>query len=302
MPVFNFPFKAMACPCEIQIVAPGEVVAQAASARAVAEVQRIENKYSRYRPDSIISRINRAAGSGKAVSCDDETQWLLGFADTLFAASDGLFDITAGILRQAWNFSVPRVPSAEELAPLLEKIDWSLVERSGRKVSLPLAGMEIDFGGFGKEYAADRAADALIAEGVTSGYVNLGGDIRVIGPQPDGQPWVIGVQNPRAKEQIVASIPLYDGGLATSGDYEKFFEVDGCRYCHVLNPKSGLPVRFWQSVSIQAPRALAAGSATTIAMLKERDGVEFLKNTGFVYLAIDNSGRLYNNDLPENQT
>lgn len=297
----SFPFQAMACPCEILLCSAQAEAGRSAAERAIAEVKRVEHKYSRYRPDSIISQINRAAGSGRAVSCDDETVWLFGYADTLFDNSDGLFDITSGVLRRVWNFREPRLPEAGELAAVVDLIGWKAVDRKGRQISLPRAGMEVDFGGFGKEYAADRAAATLREHGIEFGYVNLGGDIRVIGPQPDGQPWVIGVQDPAGGEKIVASIPLYGGALATSGDYQKFFEIDGKRYSHILSPLTGLPVSHWHSVSVLAPLALAAGSCTTIAMLKEEQGIDFLNNTGFVYLAIDGSGDIYKRDSPENK-
>jgi thiamine biosynthesis lipoprotein len=156
--------------------------------------------------------------------------------------------------------------------------------------------MEIDFGGFGKEYAADRAAAAMDTQGVKHGYVNLAGDIRVIGPQPDGQPWMIGIQDPRQRGNMIASIPLEAGAIATSGDYERFFELDGRRYCHVLDPNGGQPVSFWRSVSIVAPVAVAAGSFSTIAMLKQEEGLAFLEASGMDYLAVDQHGKLYRKD------
>ena len=156
--------------------------------------------------------------------------------------------------------------------------------------------MEIDFGGFGKEYATDRAASVLTAHGIQHGYVNLGGDVHVVGPQVDGQPWLIGIQNPRGKGQIVATIPMRSGGLATSGDYERFFVLDGRHYCHILNPFTGRPVDFWRSVTVIAPMALVAGSCSTIAMLSESEAIPFLNNTGFQYLAIDRFGNFVKQD------
>ncbi len=130
------------------------------------------------------------------------------------------------------------VPEPETLAPLLGLIGWQGVERQGNIVRLSVAGMELDFGGIGKEYAADRAATLLYRQGVRHGYVNLAGDVRVVGPKPDGSPWIIGIQDPRHKERTIASIPLTAGALATSGDYERFFDLDGHRYCHILHPQN----------------------------------------------------------------
>ncbi len=121
----------------------------------------------------------------------------------------------------------------------------------------------------------------------------MAGDIRVVGPKPDGSPWMIGIQHPRHKELVIASIPLHAGALTTSGDYERYFEVNGKRYCHIINPRSGYPVTWWQSVTVVTPFAITAGSYSTIAMLKESDGLAFLENSGMGYLAIDQFGKIY---------
>ena len=291
MRTFRIPFEAMACHCEVVLAVPDAQHAHRIAQLAVAEVQRIQSKYSRYRPDSILSRINALAGRAP-VDCDDETWSLLDYANTLHQASDGLFDVTAGVLRQVWNFSVARVPSADELARCLPLVGWSQVVRSNHQIQLPVAGMEIDFGGFGKEYAADRAAAVLAGQGVENGYVNLGGDLRVLGPKPDGQPWMIGIQHPRKAGELLATIPVHSGALATSGDYERYFENDGQRYCHILNPLTGMPVTRWQSISVLAPMAVVAGNCSTIAMLKQEEGLAFLESSGMNYLAVDHNGTI----------
>jgi thiamine biosynthesis lipoprotein len=159
---------------------------------------------------------------------------------------------------------------------------------------LPLPGMELDFGGFGKEYAADRAATLLQEQGVKHGMVNLGGDIRLMGPRPDGRPWVIGIQHPRTPGTVMARMAVTEGALATSGDYERsFVDEDGRRYCHVLDPRTGWPVTAWRSVSVIAPACLAAGALTTIAMLKGSEALAFLDQQNVGYLAVDASGRMH---------
>ncbi len=286
-------FKAMASACEVTFADATEEKPDSKAQLAIDEVLRIEKKYSRYLKDSVVSRINAAAGMGW-VACDGETLQLLQYADTLYRTSGGLFDITSGILRRAWNFNTPHIPAQNELKPLLEKIGWPLVDLKNENIRLPKPGMEIDFGGFGKEYAADRAAQILVEAGIRHGYVNLGGDIRVIGPKPDNSAWSFGIQHPR-EHRIIATIPMSGGALATSGDYERFFELEGRRYCHILNPKSGRPASHWRSVSVMAPLAIAAGSCTTIAMLKEKSGLAFLNETGFSYFAIDQQGNTFRN-------
>lgn len=291
-PVFTIEFHAMASRCEIRLAAASAAAARAVAEPALEEVRRIEAKYSRYRADSIVSRINAAAGI-EPVACDEETLALLAYADAVYASSGGRFDITSGVLRKAWDFRLGTLPSPHMLEALLPLVGWQHVRRDGASVMLAQAGMELDFGGFGKEYAVDRAAEILLAQGVAHGYVNLGGDMRFLGPRPDGAEWSIGIQHPRNAQRTIASVPFSRGALATSGDYERYFEAGGRRYCHILDPRTGMPVSYWRSVSVVSPMAIAAGSCSTTAMLLERDGLDFLEQSGLSYLAIDQDGRIY---------
>lgn len=284
-------FAAMASHNEVQLYAPTPDEAGHIARAAAGEVARIEAKYSRYRSDSIVARINAAAGQA-AVTIDDETAALLRYADQCHAVSDGLFDITSGVLRRAWNFREPALPEPTSVRALLALIDWRAVHWSGHEIALPAPGMEIDFGGIGKEYAADRAAGVCIDAGVRHGFINLGGDVRVIGPHPDGRPWSIGIRHPRREGATIATVALAEGALATSGDYERFFELDGRRYCHILNPRTGMPVQHWQSVSVVAPVCVAAGSYATIAMLFEARARRLLERDGLPYLAVGPGGAL----------
>ena len=225
-------FVAMASPCSIQMDGQNEAAMRQAAAEAIAEVQRIEQKYSRYLPDSVISRINQNAGQG-AIEVDSESSQLLDFADALWQMSDGLFDITSGALRRAWNFRQPRLPDAAELQDALACVGWQHVERQGNRVRLAQAGMELDFGGFGKEYAADRAAAILQSHGIRHALVNLGGDLHALGgrglPALQAVPWTVQIAHPRPESKAdaapLAALALGLGGLATSGDYERFFHA-----------------------------------------------------------------------------
>lgn len=290
--IHRVPFKAMGSACEVVLAAASQQVAVVLAQAAVDEVLRIEQKYSRYTANSIVGQINQQAGQGP-VACDAETWSLFQFASQLFEKSDGLFDITSGVLRQAWNFKQPRLPSPEQLENVLPLIGWQQVVLQDQCISLPRKGMEVDLGGFGKEYAADRAAQVLKKNGVTHGYVNLAGDMRFLGPKPHGEPWMIGIQDPRHPDQVIATLPMSQGGLATSGDYERYFELEGQRYCHVLHPQTGWPVKHWRTVSVTAPLAVLAGCTTTMAMLKEARGLEFLESTGFDFFAIDHAGEVH---------
>ncbi len=281
-------FHAMGGPCSLQLYAADAAQAQRAAEAAQAEVLRIEAKYSRYREDSVLSRINASAGSAQAVAVDAETTALLNYADAAFVQSDGLFDISSGVLRRAWDFKAQRVPDQHELDALLPLVGWRKLDWRAPQIRLPLAGMQIDFGGFGKEYAADRAAGVLASMGIAHGLVELGGDVRVLGPHPDGAPWLIGIRHPRAPATAIATVPLTHGAIASSGDYERYFDQDGRRYSHVLDPRSGWPVQGFASVSVLAPQCLIAGTGTTIAMLRGvTEGGEWLRQLGLPHLCVD---------------
>jgi FAD:protein FMN transferase len=295
----RFEFTAMASPCELLLEGRDEALLQRAAAAAVAEVRRIESKFSRYLPHSVVSRINAAAG-GAAVDVDAETASLLDFAASLWESSGGLFDATSGVLRRAWDFSAARLPEAGRIESLLPLVGWDLVEWNGAKIRLPQAGMQLDFGGFGKEYAADRAAGVLMEHGAMHALVNLGGDIHVLGPHGApglaGQPWNIDIERPRpGASGPLATLAIERGGIATSGDYERFFEVQGRRYCHILDPRTGWPVDGWQSITAVAANTTAAGALSTIAMLKGSEAVRWLTTERAAYLAVRADGELLRN-------
>ena len=290
--LYRFAFEAMAGPAEITLATDDGRRAGLLIELACAEIRRIEDKYSRYRSDSVVTRINVAAGQSW-VACDAETQSLFDYAEALYQASDGLFDITSGVLRRAWDFRTQRIPSAADLNALRGLIGWRRVERQAGRIRLPLVGMEIDFGGFGKEYAADRAAALLLEGGAGHGLVNLAGDMRILGPKPDGAPWCLGIRDPRDPARVIADIEVASGALATSGDYERYFEADGRRYCHIIDPNTALPVDHWRSVSVVAPLAIVAGSHATIAMLKQSAARAYLDGLGLPFLAYDGDGHCH---------
>lgn len=281
----GFEFTAMSCPCEIRVVGKDEHQVHGAAQAGINEVRRIEQKYSRYRPDSLLSRINAAAGHDP-VQIDQETHALLQLGGHLHRASEGRFDLTSGVLRRAWDFRTQRVPTQAQIDALLPLVGWGHVVMSPEHVRLPQRGMELDLGGLGKEYAADRAADMCLALGMHGGFVDLGGDIRVIGPRADGSGWRFGIRDPLNAGSLNGELTLTSGALATSGDYERGFEVDSRRYGHLLDARSGWPVNHWRSVSVAAPTAVAAGMLATLGMLIEEQARTMLEAEGVWYLVL----------------
>lgn len=291
MQEFRHPFRAMGCPCELRLYADSPQSAAQWFQDAEAEIRRLEMRYSRYRDDSVTAAIEQAAGKDGGLEVDAETAALLDYAATAFAQSDGLFDITSGVLRRAWDFKSGCLPEQSQIDALLPLIGWEKLRWDRPRLRLP-AGMQLDFGGFVKEYTADAIATRLRGQGCECGLIDLGGDLAVVGAHPDGSPWQIGIRNPRDPEQAIAQVPLPHGAIATSGDYERGMVIDGRVYGHILNPHTGWPVQELSSVSVLADHCVVAGSASTIAMLKGRHGIAWLESLGLPFLCVDQTGRV----------
>jgi FAD:protein FMN transferase len=289
-------FHAMGTPCELRLAAASAAGAADLFRAAVAEVARLEARYSRYREDSDLSAINRVAAAGGSIEVDAETASLLDYAAACHRESGGLFDISSGLLRRAWRFDAGALPEPAQVQRLLQRVGWQRVEWQpvdgpARRLRFTVPGMELDFGGIVKEYAVDRVAALLQAAGVAHGFVNLGGDVRALGPQPDGTPWRIGIRHPRAPGALLVALELAAGALASSGDYERSITVDGRRYGHILDPRTGWPVRRMAAVSVAAPLCVVAGSAATIGMLRDDEGPAWLQHLGLPCLWMDVDGQ-----------
>lgn len=279
-------FRAMASPCEILIDTRDASLAHELGAIAQAEALRIEQKFSRYRDDNIIHRINRA--NGAPVEVDEETAALLDYADTCWRLSDGAFDVTSGILRRAWRFDgSDRVPERAAVEALLPLIGWDKVRWEKPRLTLK-TGMEIDLGGIGKEYAVDRSAQLLQAHAPLSVLVNYGGDLVTTGPRKNGSGWTVGIENPDsvtdarvAAKSARTTFELVRGGLATSGDTRRYALKDGKRYGHILDPRTGWPVTGApRSVTVIAGSCTEAGILATLAMLRGAGAEQFLTEQG----------------------
>ncbi len=277
-------FTAMASPCELLVDTPDRTLASSLLSIAEHEAKRIEQKFSRYRDDNIIFKINNACG--KSVAVDEETALLLDYADQCYQLSGGRFDITSGVLREVWRFDASaNVPSSDAVTALLSRVGWSRVKWHSAVLTMQ-RGMEIDLGGVGKEYAVDRTA-LLLRPHISSGVlINFGGDLCALGPRIDGSAWEIAIDDPEnsGKNQL-GQVSLKTGAVATSGDARRYLLKDGVRYGHILDPRTGWPIPYApRSVTTIASTCMEAGMLSTFAMLEGAGAEAFLKQQEVEFL------------------
>src|ERR1700728_1200167 len=268
-------FTAMASPCEVLLdAADSREVGELARA-AAHEAWRIERKFSRYRGDSVISEINRSAG--RPVVVDQETAALIDYAAQCHALSEGRFDVTAGVLRRCWRFDgSDRVPDEAAVARLVPLIGFERLQWRPPQIIVP-PGMEIDFGGFGKEYAVDRVLAILCTRFLGAVLVNFGGDL-ASNRAPVQAPWQVGVERPDTDREARLLLEFSRGGLATSGDTHRFLQRNGRRYSHILAVRTRWPVpEVPRSVTVAAASCVEAGMLATFAMLNGRAAEDFLE-------------------------
>lgn len=264
--------------------------------RAFAEVKRIEKMMSDREKGSELARINRNAGM-KAVKVSQEILEIITKSIHFSRISQGAFDISWAALAELWDFDQERpvVPPKEKVAESIKLIDYQkiVVDRESSTVFLQVDGMRIGLGGIAKGYAVDRAIQALQQEGVKDAIVNAGGDLRVIGKK-DGQPWRVGIQDPRGRGKLLGVLEITDTSFATSGDYEKYFSEDGIRYHHLLNPKTGFPAQGCRSVTVICASALEADAlSTAVFVLGPEAGLKLIEELpGVEALIIDQEGRI----------
>ena len=281
VPLRRLAFPALGTNCEVQYAAPsGDAQAAGFERAAVAWVTAFEAKYSRFRPDSLLSQINAAAGR-EWVAVDAEMEALLALCDTLHFMTQGVLDPTALPLIQLWNWksATPRLPTAAEISAALALTGWKKIQRAPGRIFLPLAGMALDFGGFGKEYAVDMVAQLAVTHGLSGALVDFGHDLRAIGTPPGRPAWHIGLEDPAKPGTSWASVGLTGKGIASSGDYIRRFVVNGRRFGHILDPRTGAPVAHGcTQATVIAGTCLQAGVlATTAFVLGVPRGVEFIQ-------------------------
>lgn len=250
----------------------------------------LEARYSRYRVDSIVSIINQRAGSGVFTELDPETQALFDLAGRLWDASEGLFDITSGPLRQAWDFRADGSADPTQIESALSLVGWEHIEWRESGLRLPTRGMEIDLGGLAKEYAADGAISLMRNLKVTSALIELAGDVATIGDDDDATPWRVGIQDPEGSGSL-CTVQLSNAAIATSGNYARVIDYQRRRYCHLLNPKTGWPVEGPSSVSVLDSHCLTAGAAATVACLySEENAITWLEHAALPWLMVSSTG------------
>ena len=292
-PFFRQSRILMGTSVEITVSQVAREKAEKAMEAAFQEVERINRLMSHYRQDSEVSQISRHAGE-KAIRVSPETLEVIERALYFSRLSGGAFDITIGPVFWLWNFREGKIPDGEKLRGNLKKVDYRRirVDRSRSNVYLNDPRMELDLGAIAKGYAVDRAGEVLRKRGVENFLVNAGGDLRVGGRKEKEIPWTIGIQHPRLPSDFIAKIQSKNAGIATSGDYEKYFLKDGERYHHILVPSTGLPARECQSVTILAPTAMDADAlATTIFVLGPKKGFALIEEMPNVHaLIVDRRG------------
>ena len=263
-------------------------------ARVLDEYRRIDTEMSTYKADSEISRVNDRAAA-QPVPVGPELFELLERAQALSIASGGAFDITYESVGYLYDFRARRRPQDAEITAGLPQIDYRLVrlDPDTGTIAFSVPGVRINLGGIAKGHAVERGAEILRAAGVEHALLSAGGDTRVLGDRR-GQPWIVGIRHPRADDAVVTRLPIVDEAISTSGDYERFFEEDGKRYHHIINPATGRPSEGILSATVVGPDAtLTDGLSTTLFVLGVERGLEVIESfDGYEAIVVDASGRL----------
>lgn len=272
---------------EITIVAKNQKEATYYIEMAVEEISRIEQLISSWDPNSQTSQINHNAGKA-AVVVDSELFELIQRSLSISKITQGAFDISYASMDRIWKFdgSMTLMPDKEVIRQSVSKVGFEkvILDPKDSSVFLEEEGMKIGFGAIGKGYAADKAKDLLKSRGAVSGIINASGDMSVWGTKADGSPWMVGISNPMDKSKVFSWFPIKDGAVVTSGDYEKYTLIDGKRYAHIINPKTGMPSHELISATVMAPKAELADALATslsvmgveagLAMIDQLDGIE----------------------------
>jgi len=252
--------------------------AAAAIDAVIAEMHRIDALMSHYKPESQLSRINREAAAAP-VPVDPELAGLIARALEFSELSGGAFDITYASVGYLYDYREHRHPTDAEIEAALPAVNWRhvVVDREASTVRFLKPGVRIDLGGIAKGYAVDRCIGLLRARGIRNASVSAGGDSRLLGDRR-GRPWVVGIRHPDDRARVIARIPLEDAAISTSGDYERYFDEDGVRYHHIINPRTGRSATGVRSVTVIGPDAtLTEGLTKSVFILGPERGLALVE-------------------------
>ncbi len=273
---YQLSFRAMSTQCRVNFRTLRPSDARDFQHEVLSWVAWFEATYSRFIDDSVISRINRAAGR-EWVELDPETDRILELCGDMYRFTRGVFDPTALPLIRLWNWKAeqPVIPDEAAIRDTLALVGWRRVQRRPGAIHLPLEGMCLDLGGIGKEYAVDSVIESARQRGIEHALVDFGNDVRVVGEPPERGAWHIGLEDPRNPGQCWTGVGVRDAAVATSGDYLRHFSRDGRRYGHILDPRTGRPVaNGCLSVTVIAPHCTGAGVLSTAAfVLGPQEGI-----------------------------
>ncbi|WP_291148256.1 FAD:protein FMN transferase [Flavobacterium sp. UBA7680] len=282
---------------DISIVAKDSLTAEQNINEVIAEITRIENLISDWKPDSQVSQVNQNAGI-KPIKVDREVFELTQRAIKLSEITNGGFDVSFAAMDRIWKFdgSMTEMPSAEAIKKSVEKVGYKniILDSVESTIFLKLKGMKIGFGALGEGYATDKCRAMMIAKGIQAGIINGSGDMSTWGKQPNGQLWKIGITNPFKPEKVLAVVPLNQGAVTTSGSYEKFVVFNGKRYSHIINPATGYPATGLCSVTVFGPNAETAnGLSTSLMVLGQKEGLLLLqKFSDYSCVMITDNGKV----------
>lgn len=261
----------------------------------IAEMHRTDRLMSTYKPESQLSQVN-AHGWERPVTVDPDIIEVVEKSFEYSRLSDGLFDVTYASVGHLYDYRTGRRPDERAIAEALPAVDWRQVEvdRERCTIRFRLPGMRIDLGGFAKGWAVDRGAEILRSLGIRHAMVTAGGDTRLLGDRL-GKPWIVGIRDPRKDGAVVTRVPVVDEAVSTSGDYERYFEADGVRHHHILEPGTGRSPSAVQSVTIIGPTATHTDGLTKpVFILGVERGLEYLQRVGGVdAVIIDAAGQVY---------
>lgn len=281
---------------DVQVYAETRTQADSAIADVVSELERLHNLLTAHSTKSEVAQIALSAGV-KPVKVSPETLAIISHALEYAERTGGAFDITLAPVLEEYSFLNKIRPGKRLLEEKLALVDWRKVEvnADAGTVYLPEPAMKIDLGGIAKGYITDRAGDILRSHGIQFGLVNSGGDIKFLGPKPDGTPWRVGIKNPDNSNVNFAIVEVMNDAVVTSGDYERFFDEDGVRYHHILDPASGLPANEARSVTVLAPSAeLADLLSTAVFVMGPQSGLQLVNDLPDVEAIIwDRTGHVH---------